>query len=301
MGKSCCGEIGQGVDANLTITERQILSFLLKHYKETSKLPSDKEVQDALNILYSPEKRKKMVDQFLRRGITFGILHPDEENVLFHVLRKQYNVQEIHETTGFPKPQVRSILNTLTHLGMIKKEAEKFVPTNPCLIIPLTVDHKLILSDGREVGLGSAIDCLIDALGAPYMFNRNGTIVSKCLECGNEIQVVVDVKKGIVDQNFQNILVWLPQETQCGNINGFCSISHLKQWESKASIPPGVSITLEQAHQIGRALYKGRLDLDWGDRLVPPITEGLALENKLLGENNNTKAMRPKRRNTHFK
>jgi len=283
LGKPYCSEIGRGVDANLTTTERHILSFLLKRYKEISKLPSDQEVQDALNIRYFSETKKKMVAQFLRRGITCGILHPDEENVLFHVLRRKHNVQGIHETTGFSKPQVRRILNTLTHSGMIKKEAEHFVPTSPCLSVPLTIDHKVILADGREVGLGSAIACLIDALGAPYMFNRNGTVVSNCLECGNEIRVVIDVKKGIVDQNFRGILVWLPQETRCGNINGFCSKLHLKQWESEVSIPPGVPITLEQAHQLGRAFYEGRLDIDWGDQSVPPLSEGLALESKFLG------------------
>jgi len=110
--------------------------------------------------------------------------------------------------------------------------------------------------------------CAIDALGMPFMLKRNAQIESSCIECDSSVRV--HIAGGIVTEHAPSeLMVWLADQPErcvvatdvCPNLNFFCSLQHLEQWQHRTR-SAGRRLTLAEGVAYGRQVFEGLLDDD---------------------------------------
>jgi hypothetical protein len=119
--------------------------------------------------------------------------------------------------------------------------------------------HRVQLAGGPQV----YAMCAIDALGIPFMLNRDAEIRSACAQCGGEVYIQVR-SKHITQQNTEDIVVWFPTRKAqcivatdlCPAVNFFCSPEHLQQWKAMYPEQNGQALTLAQALASGRKIFE---------------------------------------------
>lgn len=132
----------------------------------------------------------------------------------------------------------------------------QIISAYPFSTIP--TQHRVALGGNPEV---YAI-CAIDALGMPFMFDRDAVIHSSCPQCGKEL--MVHITEGIISAAVPDEMVVVYASApanccaatdQCPYINFFCSLEHAQSWQ--ASQPQLISkvMSLTEALDGGHATF----------------------------------------------
>lgn len=137
---------------------------------------------------------------------------------------------------------------------------------------PLTTrstEHRVVLGDRAVRAM-----CAVDALGAGAMFGTDSVIESRCRACGIAIRVTTkDLGTELDRVEPGAAIVWsgiryagaCAATSLCTVIAFFCSEAHLEAW-GRTNHPEAVGsrLTLDEALQIGRALFSPVLRLATG-------------------------------------
>lgn len=254
----------KSIDSELNSEEREILKFLLSEYKKTGKFLSIGETKKALGMQYDEKIEEKIIKQFARRGFCQVGLSQNQE-VLFNYIIDQYSIydsihtfNEIERKLSFSHQELDEALSKFERIGIIAKEKngeEKIVPRIP----KIGYDHITTLKDGRVLNPIEAA-CAIDALGLPFTYNQDATIVSKDPISNQEIKIEIKDEQ-IVFQQPKNLVVYLG--SQCSTTLFFTSDENLKEWEKQHPDQNGSSINMVQALELGRQLFEDRLEIDY--------------------------------------
>jgi len=106
--------------------------------------------------------------------------------------------------------------------------------------------------------------CAIDALGVADMYGADTAISSPCIHCGKTIYVKT-AGKGSAVQTFSpsGVVIWYDfaydgsaASSCCPAIAFFCSDQHLRHWlEAQTARREGISLTMDEALEVGRAIF----------------------------------------------
>ena len=109
--------------------------------------------------------------------------------------------------------------------------------------------------------------CAIDALGIPFMVNRDIDIHSKCFHCDDEINIEI-VNYEITSVIPRELVVWGHMEysccaatSLCNNINFFSSKQHFEEWEKRVGKKKGYLLQVQEAFYLGKLFFEKRLKI----------------------------------------
>jgi hypothetical protein len=121
---------------------------------------------------------------------------------------------------------------------------------------------------GHRVRWGGAVAnalCAIDALGMGAMLGRDTIIEAECRYCSAPIQVATRQEGTEIATTVpEEAVVWsgIAYAGNCGATSGctlkvfFCSDEHLHAWrEAGRAASPGFRLSVDEAHQVGRAIF----------------------------------------------
>ena len=105
--------------------------------------------------------------------------------------------------------------------------------------------------------------CAIDALGAGAMYRSDVAVASACRECEAPIHIETrDLGRALAAVDPTNAVVWAgihhdgcSATSLCTTILFFCSVTHLEAWRGKHHGPEGVRLSVDEAMQVGKALF----------------------------------------------
>lgn len=109
--------------------------------------------------------------------------------------------------------------------------------------------------------------CVIDALGAGAMCRQDAIVRSACHACGASIVVdVCDHGSVLGEVRPQAAVVWTGFKQSCGcaadslctELVVFCSNDHLERWCASGAASAGRPLSVEEAFQVGKALFADR-------------------------------------------
>ncbi len=252
------------IDSTLTPNERKILIYLLSNYKQKHYFPKIEETKHALKIEYDEQIEEKLITHFVRRGFPQVWMTKDQETI-FNYIIKQYSlydnlltIAEIEKALDFSSQKLEESIAKFSRIGLISRKKDvddKIIPRNP----KIGYDHEVILKDGRSLKPIEA-SCVIDALGLPFTYNQDATIISKDPISSQEIKIKIKDEK-ITFQQPENLIAYLG--SQCSTTLFFTSEESLKEWEKQHPDQKGTIINMNQALILARKLFEKRLDIDY--------------------------------------
>ena len=253
----------RSIDSKLTLKERTILTYLLSEYKQHHHFPDIDETKRALKLNYDEQLEEKLVLQFVKRGFPQVGMNPNQEKVFDYIVEQysKYDIintfNEIGKELNISRQDLEEIITKLEKRRVIhrKKDADdKIVPR----ISKIGYDHKVILKDGRNLKPIEAA-CVIDALGLPFTYNQDATILSKDPITKQEIKIEIKDEQ-IAFQQPKNLITYLG--SQCSTTLFFISNESLKEWEKQHPDQKGTTINMKQALILARKIFEKRLDID---------------------------------------
>lgn len=142
------------------------------------------------------------------------------------------------------------LLEELQGRGLIHRRPGDSSVTHAYPFSNVATKHRVRISGGPEV----FAMCAIDALGIPFMLNRNATISSACEQCGRDISVEI-ANKSVVSSTPAGMFVWVGQVTAgcvpandlCPDLNFFCAAGELDTWRTARDGREGTILTLDEA------------------------------------------------------
>lgn len=254
----------RSIDSKLTNKERKILTYLLNEYKQYHHFPGIEETKGALKLNYNEQLEEKLVLQFVKRGFPQVGMTPNQEKV-FNYIVEQYSKYDIINTfneigrdLNISRKYLEEIIAKLEKRRVIHRKRANDDKIVPC-ISKIGYDHKVILRDGRSLKPIEAA-CVIDALGLPFTYNQDATILSKDPITKQEIKIEIKDEQ-IKSQHPKNLIAYLG--SQCSTTLFFTSNDSLKEWEKQHSDQKGTIIYIEQALTLARKIFENRLDIDY--------------------------------------
>ena len=254
----------RSIDSKLTNKEKKILTYLLNEYKQYHHFPDIEETKEALKINYTKQLEEKLVLQFVQRGFPQVGMTPNQEKV-FNYIVEQYSkydtintFNEIGRELNISRKNLEKIITKLEKRSVIHRKRDnddKIIPP----ISKIGYDHQVILKDGRNIKPIEAA-CVIDALGLPFTYNQDATILSKDPITRKEIKIEIKDEQ-IASQQPKNLITYLG--SQCSTTLFFISNDSLKEWEKQHPDQKGTIINIEQALTLGRKIFENRLDIDY--------------------------------------
>jgi len=266
----------KSVDAGLTREERTILRFLLSEYKKTSRFPTIEETKKALGLPYDEETEEKMIRQFAKRGLCCVGLTENQKK-LFEYVVDQYSkhdsihtFDEIKEALRLKPEELSRDLAKLERIGLIRRDESDQWRILPC-IPKIGYGHTVLLKDGRKENAA----CAIDALGLPFMFGQDATILSK--DPVSKQKIRIEVKNGrIVSQQPKELFVYFGCD--CATILFFTSNENFELWKSEHPDQTGMVLDMNQALALARRLFERRLELDYAPCCIAYDPERKSIE-----------------------
>jgi mercuric reductase len=156
------------------------------------------------------------------------------------------------------RAEVRSILDELARRDPFVLD-EEGKPTGAYPFTEHATSHSV-----RRGGLEIRAMCAIDALGIGAMLGEDVEVLSSCRGCGCTIRVGT-AAEGMALRSIEpaTAVVWLGETyhgncgatSLCASIAFFCSDGHLDRWRSSAETGTGRRLAVDEAHQIGCAIF----------------------------------------------
>ncbi|MCK4383678.1 MAG: hypothetical protein KAW66_10320 [Candidatus Lokiarchaeota archaeon] len=253
----------RSIDSKLTLKERKILTYLLSEYKQKHHFPNIEETKRTLKLNYDEQLEEKLFLQFVKRGFPQVGMTPSQEKVFDYIVEQysKYDIintfNEIRKELNISPQDLEEIITKLEMRRVIhrKKDADdKIIPR----ISKIGYDHKVLLKDGRNLKPVEAA-CVIDALGLPFTYNQDATILSKDPITKQEIKIEIKNEQ-ITSQQPKNLITYLG--SQCSTTLFFVSDQSLKEWEKQHPDQKGKTINMKQALVLARKIFENRLDID---------------------------------------
>ena len=145
----------------------------------------------------------------------------------------------------------------LYHADILAKQDGRIVSSYP--FSAAETRHRVRFKDGHEV---FAL-CAVDALGIHAMLGEDITIMSRCVECDSNIQIVIEDGK-IVSSTPDGIVTYVNggdmcgrvSDTCCPHINFFCSDDDLCMWMwTNPEFENGETCSLDDALEYGKKIF----------------------------------------------
>jgi len=254
----------RSIDSKLSVDERKILTYLLSEYKQYHHFPDIEETKRALKLNYDEQLEEKLVLQFVKRGFPQVGMTPNQEKVFNYIVEQysKYNIintlNEIGKELNISYEDLEEIITKLEKRRVIRRKKgadDKIVPR----ISKIGYEHKVLLKDGRNLKPFEAA-CVIDALGLPFTYDQDATILSEDPISKQEIKIEIKDEQ-IVFQKPKNLITYLG--SQCSTTLFFISNENFKEWEKQHPDQKGTTINLEQALILARKIFENRLDIDY--------------------------------------
>ncbi|WP_394891759.1 alkylmercury lyase family protein [Mesorhizobium sp. AaZ16] len=178
--------------------------------------------------------------------------------VLFADLGRAPRTAEIAADARLGEESVGHILKTLQHhdlVGLFEGDG-RIVTAYP--FTDRTTGHIVNLGARRLNAL-----CAIDALGAGAMHQRDAVVESRCRVCAGPIRIATaDLGRAVSTISPPETVVWYDTSYDgsaasscCTRIAFFCSDGHLNGWLRASGGRSGRRLSVEEALQVGRALF----------------------------------------------
>jgi len=172
----------------------------------------------------------------------------------YPALGRSPRVKEIAEALDMEEKKVKALLKSLD-----SKDVLYLDPTGEirgAYPFKEQSDYEVLLKDAGKV----YAMCAVDALGIPYMLDKDAAITSKCTYCGREIRIKVENKE--VTRHNGDIVVWAGKTccsfkaatSVCHTLNFFCSREHAEKWRNEEK-QEGWALTLPEALYVGKKLF----------------------------------------------
>ena len=169
-------------------------------------------------------------------------------------------LREITEETGLSIENIRALVTELQAHDLLGSDASADVVLYAYPFTGEQTEHRVQLR-GRWL---HAV-CAVDALGIGGMFRTDVVIESSCRACGSRIEIgTAQGGKFLSHARPGGAVVWYDlaysgraAASCCPSIAFFCSDAQLHQWLSaQSSKRPGYTLTLDEALEVGRALFE---------------------------------------------
>ena len=178
----------------------------------------------------------------------------------FAALGRAPDVAAIAAATGLGPAAVGAALDRLRARDLVVRAENTGAVTAAYPFSEWVTGHR-VRWDGTVV---NAL-CAIDALGMGAMLGRDTIIQAECRHCSAPIRVETRRQGTEVAATFpERTVVWsgIAYAGNCGATSGctlkvfFCSDEHLHAWrEAGPAAPPGFRLSVDEAHQVGRAIF----------------------------------------------
>lgn len=170
------------------------------------------------------------------------------------------SIEDVAGTSGQPLDTVRHALGTLRvrDLVVLDESGASMLAAYP--FAAYATGHRVTFRSQTVDSL-----CAIDALGAGAMCRTETTIASACAHCGTPIHVATSSGgKQLAKVEPRTAIVWYTlafegcvAQSRCPSTVFFCNDDHLAAWRaSKSATPAGDRLTVEEALEIGIALFE---------------------------------------------
>ncbi len=173
------------------------------------------------------------------------------------------DVAQVAGLTGMAPDEARAQMDRLWKRDLIVLDEADGTIMGAYPFTERAAGHRVRLG-GRELNAM----CAIDALGAGAMCRTDSEIESSCLFCGAGIRVATQ-KKGAVLESYSpsGAIVWSGIEyadrcsatSLCSVLSFFCSDEHLLSWREANPDAEGFKLSLEEALEVGRAIFMNHL------------------------------------------
>lgn len=172
------------------------------------------------------------------------------------------DVAELASETGVPTQEVKSALAELARRDLVVLgEGGRLTGAYP--FTANETRHSVRRSD-----LVLRAMCAIDALGVGAMLGEDTEVLSTCRACVCPIAVKTSEEGMELDTlHPPEAVIWVGEvysgncgaTSLCDSIAFFCSDEHLQEWRSSAEAVRGHRLTVEDAHQVGCAIFRPAL------------------------------------------
>jgi mercuric reductase len=169
------------------------------------------------------------------------------------------SVPEIAAATGLAPQLVAATLDRLRARDLVVRADDTGAVTAAYPFCTWSTGHRV-----RWDGAAVQALCAIDALGMGAMLGRDVLIDAECRHCGATIRVATR-RQGteVAASSPEGTVVWcgIAYAGNCGATSGctlkvfFCSDQHLQLWRDERVAKPGFRLSVEEAHQVGRAIF----------------------------------------------
>jgi hypothetical protein len=102
--------------------------------------------------------------------------------------------------------------------------------------------------------------CALDAIGIPVALNLAAEVRTRCPTCAATIVLVVRDRAPVATE--ATPVLWHPggqcthvMDDFCATANLFCNADHLEHWHAQAGEPPGQTLTISEAADVGLRVW----------------------------------------------
>ncbi|WP_367268081.1 organomercurial lyase [Reyranella sp.] len=174
------------------------------------------------------------------------------------------SIEDVAGTSGQPLDTARRALETLRKrdLVVLNESGAAILAAYP--FAAYRTGHRVTLH-------GQTVDslCAIDALGTGAMCRTETTISSECAHCGKPIYIATSSSgTTLAAVEPRTAIVWYTlafegcvAQSRCPSTVFFCDDDHLAAWRSSSAQSAGDRLTVEEALEIGIALFEPLLRL----------------------------------------
>ena len=173
-------------------------------------------------------------------------------------------LEEIAAATGLSQHKAERLVTDLHRHDLVLVEQDGTVIRGAYPFTESVTGHTVtFVRTGRVLNT----ICAIDALGAGTMCREDAIVRSACHACGAPIMVDTrDHGTTLGAMHPQAAVVWTDFKRSCGcaadslctELVFFCSDRHLEEWRNSADASDGRRLTVEEAFQVGKALFADR-------------------------------------------
>ena len=166
---------------------------------------------------------------------------------------------EIAVAAGLEQNQIESALAALRRRDLVVLDDESGAVKGAYPFTEGKTGHRVNFAETELNAM-----CAVDALGAGAMFTSDCEIESSCRHCGAPVRVTTAEKGerlGAVAPKASMVWNGIHYEGQaanslCTDICFFCSPEHLEQWLEARRGAKGYRLSIEEAMQVGKAIFR---------------------------------------------
>lgn len=213
--------------------------------------PAEKDFVDAVRQIIRVRKKRRFSGE--ENDVRKFIMQ------MFRAGGRAPSTTEIVQKLQMSWESVKAVLRRLDDADILYLEDDKIVAAYPFSNKPTL--HMVIFSKDRTQAYSM---CAIDALGIPFMFQEDVTILSHCGYCDKDLQI--QVNDGRANSNEDTVVFFGFERSKhaatssCPILQFFCCRPHLANWRVENPTKTGEILSLNEALSLGEEIFGGMLD-----------------------------------------